>query len=280
MLISVVAFAFMQICVKQLTDLPTNQLVLVRSVFTLIFTFTLIKRLKLKPLGFNKKWLILRGVFGTIALTLFFFTIKYLPVSLATTLQYLSPIFTAVFAIFILGEPMAKRQFLFFGLSFLGVFVIKGFSPEISMLLLGAAVLSAIFSGLGYNCIRKLKSTDHPLVVVFYFPLIATPIMGVVSFFNWVNPTLNQWFWLFLMSVFTQIGQYYMAKAYQAEKANRVAGLKYIGVIFAILIDIYLFNYSLKLEALIGMAIIVPKISFLITFKNQQKNQSKITHCL
>jgi drug/metabolite transporter (DMT)-like permease len=276
MLISVVAFSLMQICVKQLVHLPTTELVLVRSVFTLIFTYALIKRLKLKPLGNNKQWLIARGVFGTIALTLFFYSIKHLPVSVATTFQYLSPIFTVVFAIFILGEPMAKRQFLYFGLAFIGVYLVKDFSPEVSLLLLGAGVLSAIFSGLGYNCIRKLRATDHPLVVVFYFPLIATPIMAVLSWSNWINPSLVDWFWLLAMSICTQVGQYYMAKAYQAEKANRIAGLKYLGVILAILIDLFLLNYKLNLEALIGMAIIAFGILLNLNYTGKQNKKEAI----
>lgn len=278
MLISVLAFALMQICVKNLVHLPTTQLVLVRSVFTLIFTYALIKRLGLKPLGNSKKWLIARGIFGTIALTLFFYTIKVLPISVATTFQYLSPIFTAIFAIFILAEPMATRQFFYFGIAFLGVFIVKGFTPEVNIWVLLAGIASALFSGLGYNCIRKLKNIDHPLVVVFYFPLIATPIMAVLSYYSWINPSLTDWLWLLAMSVCTQFGQYYMAKAYQAEKANRIASLKYIGVVLAILIDVFIFNYALNLMILVGIAVIAFGILLNLTFTNKQIKKEATTN--
>src|SRR5690606_2025282 len=108
---------------------------------------------------------ILRGVFGVTALTLFFYTLQKLPLGSAITIQYLSPIFTAFFAIFMLGEKMYKIQWLFFGISFAGIAVIKGFDPNISLPLFLMGLGSAIFAGLAYNCVRKVKDTDHPLVV-------------------------------------------------------------------------------------------------------------------
>src|SRR5690606_36950849 len=119
---------------------------------------------------------------------LFFITLQKLPLASAVTIQYLSPIFTAIIAIFMLGERMRKLQWVFFGLAFIGVAIMKGFDERVSITYMLFGVASAFFAGAAYNCIRIVKDTDHPLVVVFYFPLIATPIMLILSLQDWITP--------------------------------------------------------------------------------------------
>jgi drug/metabolite transporter (DMT)-like permease len=56
----------------------------------------------------------IRGVFGVIALTSFFYTLKELPIAIAVTVQYLSPLFTVLLAVHLLGERVRPIQWLFF----------------------------------------------------------------------------------------------------------------------------------------------------------------------
>ena len=257
MLVSVVAFALMNLVVKNLSHLPATELVLFRSVVSLILSLIMIKRLQLKPFGNNKTYLIMRGVFGVTALTMFFYTLQHLPIGSAITIQYLSPIFTVFFAIFFLKEKMRPVQWLYFLIAFIGVGVIKGFDRNITLELLAIGVLSSIFSGLAYNAIRKLKDSDHPVVVVFYFPLIATPVMLVFSLFKFVMPDGWDWLLLVLMGVLTQIAQIYMTKAYQHSTMDKVAPLKYLGILFALSFDFFLFGVVYKPMAFVGMALVI-----------------------
>ena len=183
---------------------------------------------------------------------MFFYTLQKMPLGSAMTIQYLSPIFTAFFAIFILGEKMYKVQWLFFLVSFGGIALIKGFDPSVDFKLFTMGVCSALFAGLAYNCIRKVKDTDHPLVVVFYFPLIAVPFMAIISIWHWVQPIGVEWLLLLLMGLFTQVAQVYMTKALQNAEANEVTGLKYLGIIFALGFDIFIFDVRYQSMALLG----------------------------
>ena len=141
----------------------------------------------------------MRGVFGTIALSMFFYTLQQIPLASAVTIQYLSPIFTALFAAIFLKEKMKLKQWIYFAIAFGGVALLKGFDERVSLSFMLVGIISAMFSGMAYTCIRQLKETDHPLVVVFYFPLLATPIMGVLSYFQWVKPIGKDWLILLLM---------------------------------------------------------------------------------
>ena len=115
MLGSTLAFALMQICVKYLPHIPAHELILFRSIISIVLSVAILQKLGIPLLGNNKKVLMMRGIFGTTALLLFFYTLQNIPLASAVTLQYLSPIFTALFAAIFLKEKMQIKQWLYFG---------------------------------------------------------------------------------------------------------------------------------------------------------------------
>ena len=276
MLISVGCFAAVNLMVKFLPHLPATELVLFRSLITFLLSYTLLKRKKVNPWGRDKKWLLIRGIAGTTALTMFFYTIQKIPLSAAVTVQYLSPFFTAFIAGLLLGERTRWVQWLFFAISFIGIVVVKGSSAQIPPVLLALGVISSMFSGLAYNSIRKLKN-EEPLVVVMYFPLVAFPIMVVFSFFNWVMPNGTDWILLIGIGLMTQFAQLYMTKSYQLSKVNTVAPLKYIGVLFALTWDILLFDFIPNAQMYVGILLVIGGVVLNLRFKHQLKRRTDTT---
>ncbi|MGB0592792.1 MAG: DMT family transporter [Flavobacteriales bacterium] len=257
MLASTLAFALMQICVKYLPHIPAHELILFRSIVSIVLSVAMLQKLGIPLLGNNKKVLMMRGIFGTTALLLFFYTLQNIPLASAVTLQYLSPIFTALFAAIFLKEKMQIKQWLYFGISFAGVALIKGFDERISLTFMLIGICSAMFSGMAYTCIRQLKDTEHPVVVVLYFPLVAIPIMSVLSYLNWVTPQGTDWLYLLLMGLFTQIAQILMTKGIQSGVANKMISLKYVGTIYALAIGYLLFGESYGIMSLLGIAMVI-----------------------
>lgn len=256
-LIATLFFSFMQLGVKTLQRLPPEQIVLFRAVVTLIISYVMIRRKGLPLFGNNKPLLFARGLCGAIALFLFFYTLQHLPLATAVILQYLSPIFTIFFAMFIMGEKTALRQWIAFGIALGGVIVIRGFDPNIELIPMLLGLVSAMFSGLAYNFIRKLKDYDDPLTVVFYFPLMSVPIVVPFLFKTWIWPTWIEWLTLILVGVFTQVAQVSMTKAYQMEKASDITIFKYTGIIFAISYGVIFFNEIPTVMSMAGMAVVV-----------------------
>lgn len=257
MLFSVVCFALMNLSVKMVPTIPATELVLFRSAISLVLSLIMIRRKKISPFGNNKRWLILRGIFGVTALTSFFYTLQQMPIGSAITIQYLSPIFTVIFAVLLLGEKTKKIQWLFFLIAFIGVGIVKGFDNSVSTYLLIIGIISAVFTGLAYYAIGRLKATEDPVVIVFYFPLIATPVMLVVSLFHWVTPQGLDWVYLILMGVLTQFAQVNMTKALQLAPLSKMAPLNYTGIIFAITFDLLIFDVHYQLITLLGIAMVI-----------------------
>ena len=181
MLISAFVFTLMQVCVKLIPHIPPVEIIFFRSVFSLVASVTILKSQKISVWGNNKTLLIFRGVFGAIALTTFFILIQQIPLAAASTLQHVAPVFSVILGIFILKEKVKWNQFLFFAVSFSGIVFIQGFDSRISLgqMLLGLG--SAFCTSLAYNFVRKLKSTEHPLVIIFYFPLVTLPLPVIIK---------------------------------------------------------------------------------------------------
>lgn len=68
--------------------------------------------------------LLLRGILGAIAMALWFYALKLLPVGDASTIVYLHPIFAMIIAYFTLHEPITAVHALAALVSFAGVFLI------------------------------------------------------------------------------------------------------------------------------------------------------------
>ncbi len=261
MITSTFLFALMNVMVKMLERIPSHEIVLFRSVITLVITFYLMRRNNIAPLGNSHRMVMVgRGVAGSIALLIFFYTIKHLPLATAVTVAYLSPIFTIVFASLLLREHVNWKQWLFFAFSFTGIVFINGIelNNDTSLVLLG--VLGAAFSGLAYNALRKTAGFVDPLVVVFYLPLITIPIITPFCVQHWVTPQGWEWILLLGVGIVTQFAQLNMTKAYQMEKAGAIANWAYLGVVFALIFGYFIFKERYDIVAIFGMLIVVAGI--------------------
>lgn len=238
-------------------NIPTHEIVFFRSAITFIITATIILRNKIPFWGNQINWLIVRGAAGATALTLFFYTIKLIPIATAITIQNLSPIFTVILAVIFLGEKVKKLQWLFFVIAFGGVLIIKGFDPRVSWTYLGLGILSAFLSGVAYNAIIKCKDTEHPLTLVMYFPLVAIPITGIWCFYEWKTPNFNEAILLLIAGLLTQIAQVAMTRALHIGKPSVVIPFKYLGILYALIYGFILFNETFSGYVIFGIFLIL-----------------------
>jgi len=276
MLAAILFFAIMNVLIKTVPRIGSVEIVFFRSIVSFLISFIALKKLGISLWGSNKKWLIIRGVAGSIGLLLFFATIKQMPLASAVAIQYLSPIFTTVLGIFIVKEKVFSIQWLFFLISFIGVILIQGFDPRVTQLQLIIGISSAIASGVAYNSIRKLKLSEHPLVIIFYFPLITIPITGIYLIFTgWTTPNLLEFIILLAIGLATQFAQYFMTKAYQLEDLSKVSSVQYIGIVFALILGFLLFNESYTMKSFIGIIIVFTGVVLNIGFKNRVDKQIK-----
>lgn len=269
MLLASFIFILMKVFVKYIPHIPAIEIILFRAIISLGISVYFLKRQKVNIWGNNKPILIARGLSGATALILYFGLLQQIPLATASTLQYLAPIFTAVIGIFLVGEKVKHLQWLFFALSFAGILVIQGFDPRISSTHLIIGISASVFMGLAYNFIRKLKTNEHPLVIIFYFPLVVLPVAAIWSSFVWVQPVGTDWIYLLLVGVTTQIAQFFMTKAYQKEELSKVSILSYISIIYSLLFGYLLFDETFNLYTYAGMALVLMGVILNVMWKTR-----------
>lgn len=257
MLISSIFFSVMNLLVKMVPHIPAIEIVFFRSLISLVLSYLILAHQKVSVWGNNKKLLISRGITGAFALILYFLTLQVIPLASAVTIQFLSPIFTSILGILIVREKVRSWQWVFFAIAFGGVLVIEGFDARIPPVYGIIGIISAIFSGFSYNFIRKLNITEHPLVIVFYFPLVTLPVTGIYCAFFWVQPVGTEWIILIVIGVMTQFAQYFMTRAYQNEELSKVAPLKYFGVLYALVLGYVFFDETFSWITYIGMMLVI-----------------------
>ena len=269
MIISALAFTFLNVFVKSLNNFSVYQIVFFRAVGSLFFTIPFLLKNKISLLGNKRGLLVIRSVFGLISMTLFFLSLKYIAMGTAVSIRYIAPIFAAFFALLFLKEKVKPIQWFFFGIAFLGVLVLKGFDTQMQIEGVVFALVSAIFAGLVYITIRKIGNEDHPVVVVNYFMIISAVIGGFLSINGWINPVGKEWLVFLSLGVFGYFAQLYMTKAMQVGETNQVAPLKYLEVIFTIIIGLVWFKEVYTIWSLVGILLIVFGLTLNVTTKKK-----------
>jgi drug/metabolite transporter (DMT)-like permease len=273
MFLSTLAFALANVCVKQVAHLPAMEIVFFRCLVGAAFCFYGLRMAGADWKGSNRAQLLLRGLFGTTALYFFFVTVQNIPLASAMTIQYLSPIFTTVIAIFLLRENVKLMQWLFYAVAFAGVLFIEQFDARVSLFFLVIGVVSAFCSGVAYNLVRSLREREHPLTVVLHFQLTGMILGLAFTVFQWRTPQGWDWFYLFLVGVFSQLGQIFLTNALQKEKAASVAIINYSGLVYGLAFGWFVFGEAQTVESIIGMSLVVCGVVLSILYGRRDRRE-------
>jgi drug/metabolite transporter (DMT)-like permease len=264
-LISALGFAVMAALVKEagLLGIPLLQIIFVRAVISVVLSLADIQRAGVHPLGIKRGLLFARGFFGFAALTGVFYALIHLSMAQATLLQYLHPVFTALLAFLFLAERPTTATLSCIVLSLVGLACIV--SPYVAVT--GAQPLpvwpilaglgGALGSGIAYTLVRKLTLTEHPSVIVLYFPMVCLPSTLLVGVSDFVWPTANGWWMLLGVGCFTQLGQLALTKAMQFDAASRVTSLSYVQIVFATILGWLVFGEIPTDATLLGGGLIL-----------------------
>lgn len=270
MLLSTLSFACMNVFIKLAAELPAMEIVLFRCLVSMLLCIYILQKDKADWKGSNRTLLLARGLFGTLALYTFFITLSEIPLGTAVTIQYLSPVFTTIIAIFLLKEKVKPMQWIFFLLSFAGVLVVKGFDSRISITMLMIGIVSALASGFAYNMVRSLKGREHIMTIVLHFQIIGVLVGFAFTVFNWVTPTPQQWFYLFMIGLLTQSGQVYLTKALQNERMANVTIYNYLGIFYALTFGYFLFGEHYSWKTIGGILLVLAGVVLNYIYQRSQ----------
>ena len=275
------AFSLMSVCVKAIGGrIPISELVFARATISIIITRFFLYKNKINPWGYQKRLLIIRGLLGTVALFCIFKALTILPIATATVIQYIYPTFTVISAYIILKEFISRRIVYSIIIGWIGIVLVS--QPEFTsnsniqetILAIIIAIFGALMTSLAYICVRKLSSKEHPLVIIYYFPLVSIPLSIPFIINDFVLPSGTDWFWIIGIGIFTQIGQLCITEGLRLLPAGQATSLNYSQVIFASIWGVLIFQEKITSSIYLGGFCVL--ISTIISMSASKRTQSKI----
>jgi drug/metabolite transporter (DMT)-like permease len=202
-----------------------------------------------------------RGLVGFLALVMFFYALGNLPMSMAVTLNYASPLFLALLMPWQLNERPTMWQLAAVGLGFCGMLLLlRPWEVPVADLWAGViGLLSGVMAAFAYINVRKLGRLHEPeWRTVFWFAVVCLVGAGVLSTLQgWHGVNQDNVMWLLLLGALATAGQLAMTRAYRTGRTALVASFAFSAVLFSTLFDKLIFKESLPLQAWLGMLVIV-----------------------
>ncbi len=266
MLLAGASFALMGVWVKLAAQwFSSVELVFYRSLFGLLavlamLTLTRGPRAMSRVFGPHLGLHLRRGVVGFAALATFFYSLTVLPMSVAITLNYTSPLFLTLLMPLWLKESIRPAQYAAVALGFAGVVLLLrpwGAHGDLLAGLIG--LFSGLMAGIAYVHVRALGRLQEPeWRTVFWFAAVASAGGALfASVQGWHGDILPHLELLLLLGLTATLGQLAMTRAYRRGQTAVVAAFAYSTVLFSSLLDVIIWQEALAATAWAGMAITV-----------------------
>lgn len=255
MLLAALGFSLMGGAAKLLKgSFGAGQLVLWRNIIGLLIL--LVGFLMHPPENKGGKFhlLIFRGLMGTTALYMLLYCILHLPLGTAVTYNLTSALFIALFSFILFKEYHGKIVLLAVLLGFVGMLLIYKPAMHFPWYYHLAGLMSGVTSALAYITVNKLAGYYDSRIIVLAF--IGTGVMvpsilmltgrlfnispDAVFFIEWKWPTGIEWLYILWLGFAALFGQYFVTKAYGADKAGIVSSISYANIIFSVFIGVAL----------------------------------------
>lgn len=238
-------------------EIPALQVSFGRFLFALltIGTFVALTRPELtRP---NFKMHTARSALGWGGVTLMFAAAAFIPLSDATAISFLNPVFAMILAIPFLGEKVGPVRWSAALIALTGAAILTrpgGGAVEFGALL---ALGSAVLLGCEVILIKQLSGREAPVQILLVNNAIGLCIAGFAASFVWIWPTGPQWAALAGIGVLMAGAQACFVNAMARADASFVAPFFYAVLVFSALYDWAVFGVWPDTISLIGAGIIL-----------------------
>lgn len=264
---------------------PLHQLILLRSVTAIFFTFFLLQYeggLRLLNTG---RWLLhgMRALFILIANSALYAAIAAMPLATATALYFVAPFFVTLLSIPVLGETVGPRRFLAIAVGFTGVLLMMApqfglgtFDEGLGWVTLLPVIAAAFYAAMSVLT-RKLGATSRASALAMHMQfafisisalvwLVAgdgrflTPDSGPSAQFllrPWIWPAPEDWLPILGLGLMSAVIGYLMTQAYRLSRASAVAPFEYVLLIFSLFWGWTVFGEWPAASTLLGALVVI-----------------------
>ena len=254
-------------------------------------TFLLIYKKKLTLITHYPILSLIRVILHFLAFSMFFISLTYLSLAVATALYFSTPFFMSIFAKTLLNENIGYRRWLAIFFGFIGVYIIlnPNFSNFDFKNLLPLSC--AFFYALSMTITKITSDKDDTYTQLFYFYIITIILCLIMYFFlgsgqfdDFSDPTVKfifrEWFsnfdytwqYIVLMGILASIAFTCVFKAYSNFSTSITSIFEYSLIIWSIIIGYFLFDDIPTIRTILGV-IIVMSAGVYVFLREQKRDQ-------
>lgn len=198
-----------------------------------------------------------RTSFGAMGVTLMFASVAFIPLSDATAISFLNPVFAMILAIPFLGERVGPWRWLAAAIAFVGTVILLRPGPETFQVAALLALGAALALGFEIIFIKKLANKEPPLQILLINNGIGVVLTTCAVMPFWQMPSMGQWAVLAALGLMMASAQACFINAMARAEASFVTPFTYLTLFFAAVYDLILFDVVPDGVSILGAAIIV-----------------------
>jgi drug/metabolite transporter (DMT)-like permease len=198
-----------------------------------------------------------RTLTGWGGVTLMFAAVQLIPLSDATAITFLNPVFAMFLAILFRGEKVGPWRWIAAAIALIGALVLirpgpGTFQPGALVALAAAAVM-----GTEITILKFLSGRERPMQILLINNGLGVLIATAVALFVWQWPTPAQWATLAALGVTMAAAQSLYIQAMRRADASFVMPFSYATLIFAALYDLAVFDVLPDALSAFGASVIL-----------------------
>jgi drug/metabolite transporter (DMT)-like permease len=198
-----------------------------------------------------------RGLFGGIAVLLYFLSIEHIPVGVATLLNATSPIWAGLLAVLFLGDRLRLATLVPLVAAFVGVaMVVSAHAPPGRLLGFGpwelVGVLSATLSGAALVATRAARRTEGSWAIFASFTFFGFLVCAPFALAGWRTPGLRDWALLAFVAATSIVNQLLMTWSFRWLDNVTAGVLQQVSVVVAMGLGAALLGETLTVGSVAG----------------------------
>lgn len=260
MALSIASFLGMTVAGRETTDvLNVFEVLELRSVIGLIILMPLV----LMGGGFSamrtpRPWMHLgRNLVHYTGQAAWLYALTLIPLAVLVSIEFTTPIWTAVLAVTFLGERLSRARIASIVLGLVGVAIIV--RPGIDSVSLGEFVVlgAAICFGLSIVMVKSMTRTESVVRIIFWMLVIQSALGLVPAIYEWKNPPLELWPWILVIGFTGMSSHFCMARALSYADATLISPMDFLRVPATALLGWALYSEQIDMFTAAGAALIL-----------------------
>lgn len=208
---------------------------------------------------------LVRGAMAVVMLTAFVYAVRATSITATYSIFMCAPLVVAALAVPMLGEKVARSQWIAIGVGLAGVLLmLRPGDTQWGLAGTLAAVVAVAMYALSVITLRRLAQTDTTESMVFSFALLLSLGAGLLAIPGWVPLQMSDWPYMLGVGLTGAVAQGLITTAFRHAPASVITPFEYTALVWGVILDLVIWRVLPTGITLVGGSIVIGAGLFII----------------